>query len=339
MTFTTSNAGGADLSSFVSKAFLERYRPALLLDRYCAKDTIPTRSSSTWKKQRVENLAPITGYDQPTTKAVVEGVVPTETIPTITNYSIKMNQYGSYTRVSDVIDLTHETQVFGEFAKLNNENMQNTIERVNYAGIVAGTNSYLALDAAGNTTGSRASIAGTINAPILDTIIKKLQVGNAPFMFQKAIGASTGFNTTGILPAYIGIVESNVLKDLSQVPGFVAVNLYPSGTAEKDEVGAYRHIRFFLSNLAPVLAGVGAAPSGTVSTAGANDVFQVLVFGKPAVTLVDIASSMQVKVINPGTADSGTPLGQWGSIGWKAMLASIITNDAGIVRLECAATL
>lgn len=338
MTSTTSTSGLGDLSSFISKAFLERYRPALLLDRYCEKDTIPTRSSRTWKKQRVENLAPITGYDNPSLKAVVEGVVPTETVPTVTTYQTSMNQYGNYMRVSDVVDLVHETAIFAEYTKLNNENMQQTVERVNYAGIVSGTNSYLAADSAGTTTGSRTSVAGTINAPLLDLAIRKLQTGNAPFVFSKPIGASTGFNTTGILPAYCGIVESNVLNDLVKIPGFIPVNQYPSGSPEPNEVGSYRHIRFFLSNLAPVVAGAGAAASGTVATGGNNDVFQVLIFGKPAITLIDIASSMQVKVINPGTADSANPIGQWGSIGWKAMLGSIITNDAGIVRVEVAAT-
>lgn len=338
MTATTSNSGFGDLSSFVSKAFLVRYLPAVFLQNYVEKETIPANSSRTWKKQRLENITPISGYDQPNQKAVVEGVVPTETVPTLTTITTTLSQYGNVMRVSDVVDLVHETSVFSEYIKLNGENMKNTIERVYYAGIVNGTQSLLASDSAGTTTGSRTSVAGTINAPLLDKAIKTLQLNNVPFMFESAIGASTGFNTSGILPAYMAIVESNVLTDLAKIPGFIPVNQYPSGKAEANEVGSYRHIRFFLSNLAPVVAGGGASASGTVATGGNNDVFQVLVFGKPAITVVDIASSMVTKVINPGTADSANPIGQWGSVAWKAMCNSVITNDNGIIRLEVAAS-
>lgn len=338
MTATTSNAGYGDLSVFVSKVFLERFLPSILLTRFVEKDSIPANSSRTWKKQRLERIAPLSGYDSPSVKAVVEGTVPSETVPTLTTITTSLSQYGNVMRVSDVVDLVHETNVFSEYIKLNGENMKETIERVYYAGVVNGTQSLLALDSAGTTTGSRASVAGTINAPLLDKAIKTLQLANVPFMFKGAIGASTGFNTSGILPAYMGIVESNVLTDLAKIPGFIPVNQYPSGKAEADEVGSYRHIRFFLSNLAPVVAGAGAAASGTVATGGNNDVFQVLVFGDPAITAVDIAKSMVTKVIPPGTADSANPIGQWGSVSWKAMCNSVITNDTGVVRLELAAS-
>ena len=338
MTATTSNAGFGDLYSFISKAFLERYLPALLLQQHVEKDSIPANSSRTWKKQRLERIAPISGYDNPLVKAVVEGTVPTETVPTLTTISTTLSQYGNVMRVSDVVDLVHETSVFSEYIRLNGENMKETIERVYYAGIVNGTQSLLASDSAGTTTGSRTSVAGTINAPLLDKAIKTLQLANVPFVFKSAIGASTGFNTSGILPAYMAIVESNVLTDLSKIPGFIPVNQYPSGKSEMYEVGSYRHIRFFLSNLAPVVAGGGASASGTVATGGNNDVFQVLLFGSPAITVVDISKSMVTKVINPGTADSANPIGQWGSVAWKAMCNSVITNDTGVIRLEVAAS-
>lgn len=336
---TTSNAGFSDLSAFVRKAFLERYLPALILPKYVMKESIPSNSSRVWKAQRLERIAPISGADQATVKAVVEGVTPSETATTLTTITTSLTQYGNLISLTDVVDLVHETKVFSEYIKLNGENMKETIERVYYAGIVGGTQSLLALDSAGSVTGSRSSVAGTINAPLLDKAIKTLQVANVPFLFRQGLNASTGFNTSGVLPAYMGIIESNVMNDLAKIPGFIPVNQYPSGKAEEYEVGSYRHIRFFLSNLAPVVINAGAAVSGTVSTGGSfNDVFQVIVWGDAAITAVDISKSMQTYVINPGTASAADPLAQRGYVSWKAMCASVINNDKGVVRLEVAAS-
>jgi len=76
------------------------------------------------------------------------------------------------------------------------------------------------------------------------------------------------------------------------------------------------------------------------STTGTNaDVYPILFFARDAYGIVPLKGkdSLTPMVVQPRPAP-GDPLGQRGTVGWKAWQSAIILQDAFMVRLEVAAT-
>ena len=76
-----------------------------------------------------------------------------------------------------------------------------------------------------------------------------------------------------------------------------------------------------------------------VTTSGVKpDVYPIIILGREANGLLPLkgANAIEPKVLNPGTPRGGDPLGQTGTVGWKAYFNAVILNDAWMVRLEVA---
>jgi N4-gp56 family major capsid protein len=76
------------------------------------------------------------------------------------------------------------------------------------------------------------------------------------------------------------------------------------------------------------------------STTGTNaDVYPTLVFARDAYGLVPLKgeNSMTPMVVNPKPA-AGDPLAQRGTVGWKLWHATVILQDAFMLRIESAAS-
>lgn len=322
----------ANLSNFVNKAGLEVAKPMLFLTKFGKKITIPDKASRNIKFKRVERLAPLTGAVAGSVKALTEGAVPGDVNPTETNYTLTLSQYGNVSRLSDMVGWTSEVDVDGEVVKRNAENMVQTIERVYYDGIVGGTSVQYASDSIGGTGAGRANVAGKINAVLLDKAIRTLQSNDAKVM-TKQLTPSNAVGTQGVRSGFIAIITPQIKYDLEQIPGFIDVSKYPGGGAQPGEVGAYKELRFFMSTLdKQYLGGSGATTTGLAQTGSLNDVHVCLIIADNAFAAVDLASASEQFYVSG--ADSGNPLNQFVSIGWKAACGSIILNDAFITRIE-----
>lgn len=335
---TTSNY--SPLSVFVDKVALERAKPLLCISKFGKKVNLPTKSSKTIKFSRYERIAPTTGKDPASVKAVVEGTVPSDVNPTRTDYTAVVAQYGNVSRISDQATWTNETDVNKEVIDVNSENMVQTIERVYWAGIVGGTSVFRLTDSVGGISGAaRVNVAGKINAVALDKAVRLLQRNDAKTL-KEQLDPSSKIGTQGIRAAYIAVIHPDVKYDLEQVPGFIPVAQYPAGQYIDGEVGSYKEIRFVQSTLAQIFPDSGAAAGGVLmSTTGTNaDVYAVMIMGKDAYAVIDLASSSQSFYIPNTEVDHSNPIGNYSSIGWKAMCTSLILNDNWILRFECAAS-
>lgn len=335
---TTANY--APLGVFVERTTLEVALPILTISKFGKKYTLPQKNSKTLKVRRYERLAPTSGAQAGTIKSMAEGVVPGAVNPTITDYTVTVAQYGNLSQISDQASWTNFEDVDRDVIKRNAENMVQTLERVYWAGVIGGTQVQRLTDDVGGIAGAaRVNVAGRINAQALDKAIRTLQSADAKPIYG-AIKPGKDFATQGIRPGYVGVIHPFVKYDLERVPGYVPVTAYGSmdGVLE-GEVGSYKEIRFVTSTLAQIFPDAGAAVSGTYSTTGTNnDVFINMFFGQNAYAVVELASSSQSFYIPASNTDHSNPLGQWSSIGWKAMAASLILNDAWLVRQECAAS-
>lgn len=343
---TTGTSGYGDLSSFVQKAMLARAEAERPLSAKAKKYSLPTKSSRTTKWQRLERIAPSQGpdsgsYSYPaTSRGLVEGVVPSDTVPTLTTISAQVQQYGLVMRVSDQLDALHETDLFKEYIKLMSENQKDTAERVIWAGILSGTQVGYATDSIGTLgAGGRATVAGKINSVALDKVIRTLDRADAKPMFG-AMKAGSSINTEGLLESYMAVCAPVVSYDLYKMAEFVPANRY-SQSAMPGEIGSYKKIRFFESTLSEAALSAGSATGANTifqsTNTSNNDVYPVLIFGADAFGSVDLASSLQTFVITD--ADHSNPLAQYKTAGYKFMSVSTILNDYWIYRLEVAVSL
>ena len=336
----TTTATIAPLTQYIQRKGLSVAEPNIVIGEYGLKNTIPQRNSKTMTFRRFERIAPTTGKDLSTVKSLVEGTIPTDTQPTITNVSVVLAQYGNLFRVTDQTEWINEVSVDTELMSRNSENMAQTIETVYRDGIMGGTNFGRLTDSIGTIgAGARTTVAGKINAVALDKVSRILKGADAKF-YTEQVDATTKIATQAVRKAYIAVIHPDIEFDLESVPDYVPAANYSNNSAlMKGEVGSYRNIRFLTSTLAAIFPDAGAAAAGTKSTSSINsDVYPALIFGKEAYTVVDLASSANIFYTPASSQDHANPLGQWFSLGWKAMAGSNILNAAWIYRLETVAT-
>ena len=130
------------------------------------------------------------------------------------------------------------------------------------------------------------------------------------------------------------------------MPGFVPVEKYGSYKPMDGEIGSVEGVRYCCTTVLDPWLDAGAAPAAgkaVESNEGAcADVYPILFFGKNAFGNIPLARSkngaspITPTVLNPGVPRGGDPLGQRGSIGWKAYHSAIILYDFYMARAEVA---
>lgn len=335
---TTSNY--AALSSYIEKAGLAVAEPKLLYAKFGKKLSIPQKSSKVIKFRRYEKIAPTDGKTAASVKSLVEGQVPSETNPSVTDYTLTLSQYGNLMRFSDQAAWVNEVSVDTELMKRNSENMQETLDAIYRDGLMAGSNFGRLTDSIGTIgAGARTTVAGIVNGPALDKVVRILEAADAKY-YAGGVAGSNKVGTAPVRPGFVCLVHPDNKFDLEKIPGYKSTSDYGSQEGLLDgEIGSYKNIRFVMSTRAKIFADSGASVSGTKSTTGSiNDVYALIVIGQEAYACVDLASSAEIKYVPASSADHANPLGQYSSLGWKAMAGSIILNDSWLYRLEVAAS-
>jgi N4-gp56 family major capsid protein len=330
----------APLGVFVDRIALEVAKPLLTISKFGLQKKIPQKNSKTIKFRRYEKMSPTSGATPGTIKALQDGVVPSTVNPTPTDLTATLYQYGNLSQISDQAIWVNETDVDSEVVKRNAENMVETLERVYWGGIIGGSTVQRLTDDIGSISGAaRTDVAGRINARALDKAIRTLQ-SNLARPITTDITASTKIGTQGVRSGYVAVIHPHVKYDLELIPGYIPKAQY--GTMEgtfDGEVGSYKEIRFVVSTLAQIFPDGGANVAGTMSTGTTkSDVYINMIFGKEAYAVVELASSSQTYYTSAAQVDHSNPLGQFASIGWKAMAASVILNDAWLLRQEVVAS-
>jgi len=108
----------AENAEFYQRTLLERLHDAIFFMKYGKKINIPRRAGSTTSWRRLEMPAV-------TTTAITEGVTPNGIDLTINKVSATVQQFGTFTKLTDFIDLvgldpllTEVSQLFGDHAGL-----------------------------------------------------------------------------------------------------------------------------------------------------------------------------------------------------------------------------
>ena len=325
---------------------LKRALPLLVFEKFGQTYALPTNSTQVAKFRRYF-LAGATGsagngsgdfYTPLATTPLIEGVTPEGRSLANQDYTVQLQQYGDYITITDVVNDTHPDNILAEATDILGENAAETVETLRYNVLKAGTNVFYAGQVAG-----RANVALPIAQADQRRVTTALNRQNAK-KITTIVASKPDFNTKSVEAGYVAVVHPDLETDVREMPGFKPVADYgPHTSPWEGEIGSVEQVRYVATTVAkPFLgAGVAVASAPTLrSVGGVNiDVYPVLFFARDAFGIVPLKgkSSMTPLVVNPKPA-AGDPLGQRGTVGWKLWTATVILQEAFMVRLEVGAT-
>lgn len=308
---------------------LKRGQPHLIIQQFGQSKPLNKNDTTTQKFRRYERLAAAT-------TALTEGVTPSGSSPTTTDYTATLAQYGDYLELTDVIQDLHTDPVLMEYSAMIGEQAALTVETIAFGIIKAGTTIYRA----------NGSARTDINTPLTLALQRKATRGLKRQLarpFTKKLSSSPSFNTESVLPSFIGLIHPDLEPTVRGLLGFKDVVDYGSATPYESEVGSVENVRYLTSTVFESWADGGGlkAGSGTtmISTTGTNaDVYPVIYLSPDAFGIVPLKgkNAMTPMVLNPNVPRGGDPLAQRGSVGWKTYFTAVILNQAWMARVECA---
>lgn len=331
--------------------FLKRAIPLMTIEKFGQQYAMPKNETKTAKFRRYF-LTGGTGaysgeagdYNMPLALTpLTEGVTPAGTKLDSKDYTVSINQYGNWVGFTDVIQDTHEDYpgVLRELVDTLGEQAAHTVETLRYNVLKAGTNVFYA----------NGTLRTDVNTPISKAMIRKVTrafKNQNAMKISQVLKSTPAFNTQPIEAAFVALVHPNCENDIRNLDGFINVKQYGQGGAFEGEVGAVEDVRFVSSTVFTSFADAGGAYNGSgvdmLSTTGTNaDVYPIIFLAKDAFGVVplrgtpDGVSNANVMVVNPKPTVED-PLAQRGTAGWKVWTATVILQDAFIIRGEVAAT-
>lgn len=291
--------------TFYERTLLKRAEPNLVFAKYGQKKGYKKNEGQTINFRKFESL------DIPTSP-LTEGVTPKGSDLNVTDITAKVEQWGDFVEVSDVLDTVGIDPVLTETSELLGEQAGLSIDTEVRKVVTSGTNVQYA-----NGKADTDSIAATdkITSNEIKKAVRTLRNLNAKTM--------DGGN-------YIGIVDPDVEFDIMNDPLWQDVSKYNGGVKIMDgEIGKLGGVRF-----------ITTTNTNKEENTNGVTVHSVMILGKDAYGVVDIAGSSKPEIIYKpmGSAGTADPLNQRGTVGWKAMYTAVRLNELAMVRIECAAS-
>lgn len=337
------------VAAWATVRMLMRATPFLCIEKFGQTYPLPTNSTQVAKFRRYF-LSGATGsagngsgdfYTPLATTPLVEGVTPEGRQLSNQDYTVQLAQYGDYMTITDVVNDTHPDNILAEATDILGEQCAITIETIRFNVLKAGTNVAYA-----NQVANRAAVASKISRADQRRVTTALNRQNAKKITQ-VVASTPAYNTKSVEASYVAVVHPDLESDIRDMEGFKPVADYgPHTSPWENEIGSVEQVRYIASTVFEPFPGAGvataSAPTLRHQNAGSGDkvdVYPVLYFARDAYGIVPLKghSSMTPMVVNPKPAP-GDPLGQRGTVGWKLWTATVILQEAFMVRLEVGAT-
>ena len=305
---------------------LKRAIPLLLIEKFGQAKPLPDKSTKSMIFRRYNAL-------DATPNALSEGVTPTGKKLTKTDVPIDLVQYGDFVELSDIIMDHHEDPVLKETMGIIGEQAAQMLETVRFGVLKAGTGVTRANGAA------RTDINTTITIDMQRRVTRALKRQNAR-VFTNVVRSTPSYGTVNVAPSYVALCHTDCESAIRGLTGFKPVEDYGNfGAIYEGEIGKVEDVRYICSTVFTPWADGGGDKGAMISTTGVKaDVYPVIYLARDAFAVVPFKGSNAVTpmVLNPNVPRGGDPLGQRGTVGWKASHAAVILNDAWMHRLEIA---
>jgi N4-gp56 family major capsid protein len=305
------NGFNGELKTFYDTELLENARAEMFYAQFAKKQVLPANHGVTVEWRKFNTFARATQLQ--------EGVIPTGQQFGMSYKTGVINQYGTYTAVTDKLEMRAyddvilaATEEMGASAAETQEVLIRDALLTN-GNVLYCDNITLDTGAVDSTPTSPAMMEGTT------TVMSVL----TPAMVAKAVTKMKKDRVPKINGKYVAVIHPSVAHDLRNHKDWVEAHKYAATTEIfNGEIGELHGCRFVEDNFAPVLGGEDYKnKAGTVT-------YATYFFGKDAFGIIDPdEGGLQMIVKNKEVA--GGPLNQFSTIGYK-----FETNGATILYTE-----
>lgn len=299
-----------ELKTFYDTELLENARCELFYAQFGKKQALPANNGTTveWRKWNTFERA----------SQLVEGVIPTGQKFGVSSKQGAINQYGTYTAITDKLELrAYDDVILGATEEMG-ASAAETQEVLIRDALLVNTN-VLYCD---NITLATGASAGTpTNATGMEASATVMSMLTAA-MVNKAVTIMKKNRVPRINGKYYAVIHPSVAHDLRESEGWLEAHKYAAPEELfNGEIGELHGVRFIENVFAPVLGGEYVNKAGTKT-------YATYFFGKDAFGIID-PDGGALQMIVHDKSEIGGPLNQFSTIGYK-----FETNGATILYPE-----
>ena len=309
--FTEAKTLSPELKAFYDTELLENARAELFYAQFAKRQPLPKnhKGQVEWRKWNTFDRAP----------KLVEGVIPNGQKFGVTTVTGAVDQYGTYTAITDKLELrAYDDVILGATEEMG-ASAAETQEKLIRDALLLGTNVLycdnvtLATGAVGSTPTACSQMEASATQMSLLT----------PAMMNKAVTILKKNRAPRINGRYYAVIHPSVAHDLRQSEGWIEAHKYAAPEELfNGEIGELHGVRFIENVFAPVLGGTDYQNKAGSKT------YATYFFGKDAFGIIDPEGGALEMIIHD-KGEIGGPLNQFSTIGYK-----FETNGATILYPE-----
>ncbi len=310
---------------------LAHAEPVIVLGKFGVSKPIPKNKAETVKFRRPIPYGAVS-------VALTEGVAPTARALTYEDVALTLSQWGDVMELTDKVEDLAEDPVLKDGMMLAGEQAAETVEAVTWGVVKGGTNVIYTNGSARNTLNT--ALTGSTGLTKLRLAARTLYSARAK-KITSILDGSVKINTKPIEAAFVAFVHTDQIADIRGITGFTPAAQYGSRQLLcPEEFGSVEDFRFIASPLLSPILNAGAASFTGMLGGSAGHVYTCVIVAKEAYGLCPLkgAGAIHPMVLNPNTPRGGDPLGQKGTIGWKAWFNAVRLNESWMVRIESLAS-
>ena len=312
----------AEMKTYYGMELLENARPQLVHNQFAATKGLPVGGGKTveWRKFGAFDKA---------LKPLTEGVTPDGSGISVSYITKELAQYGDYTTVSDMLDLTAIDDVVLEITDRHGSNMGLTLDTVTRNEIQQGKQVIYAPKIGSDGTKTDVTSRMTLDK---DCRMTSELVAKAATQLKK-------MNAPTFDGKYVCIIHPSVAFDLRQDEAWIAAHQYAGATELfSGEIGELHGVRFIETTEAKIFNSEGcpvktAADESKGTPAVYYSVYATLFLGKDAYGMIDPEGG-NLEMIIKDKGQVGGPLNQFSTLGYKFSSAAKILYEDRMVRVE-----
>ena len=300
------------LKTYYDTGLLENARCEIIYGQFAKRQALPAGNGKT-VEFRKWNTFQRAGKLQ-------EGVIPTAQPFGSTSKTATIEQYGTFTAVTDVLDLrAYDPVIMGATEEMGGSAAE-TQEVLIRDALMTNTNTVYCFNVdleTGKVVGEQPTSCAELEAS--PTVMAKL----TPDMVARIVTSMKKNRVPTIDGKYVAVIHPSVAYDLRKSEEWIEAHKY-SATKEifQGEIGELHGCRFIENSFAPILGGEDYTnKAGTVT-------YATHFFGKDAFVIIDPEGGA-LEVIVKDRSQIGGPLNQFSTIGYK-----LTTNGGDVLYVE-----
>ena len=304
--FDGGNTLTPELKAYYDTELLENTRTELFYAQFAKRQALPANhhGSVEWRKWNTFDRA----------AKLTEGVIPTGQKFGVTTVTGTIDQYGTYTSITDKLELrAYDDVILGATEEMG-ASAAETQEKLIRDALLMGTN-VLYCDNISLATGTVESTPNCCNGSGEGEVPMKASGDTmsllTPAMINKAVTIMKKNRVPRINGRYYAVVHPSVAHDLRECEGWIEAHKYASpDELFNGEIGELHGVRFIENVFAPILGGTGYKNKSNGVT------YATYFMGKEAYGIIDPEGGALQMIVHD-KSEIGGPLNQFSTIGYK----------------------